>query len=219
MLASQASGRALSSPNPTANLVSVLREKRDRASAARLLPVQEAREQSFSAPWAFFVVYKFENMRRVLSMLIISDPLPETNPESNAAGLLNCKIGSMEVFRFDCELIKMYIPGNTSDCNCGWFKICGSGVNGWGQYMMPCMTKPLDLVRWASVFMELKGHTIPEAFLHIQSKEEAWGPIRKELAESALKDLAAKLLNPLKREELTLQRSYLIEHSESYYSF
>ncbi|MCZ8515828.1 hypothetical protein O9H85_26135 [Paenibacillus filicis] len=148
-------------------------------------------------------------------MLEIVDPLPVLKD----IRLLNGKIGSMEVFRFDCELIKIRIPGNSCDCNCGLLKISSKGVYGWGEYILPYNTKSFDLVQWASVFTNLKGLSIPEAFQYIQSKDAAWGNIRRELAESALTDLASKLISPQKHKELTVERSYLMEHSQSYFSF
>ncbi|MDF2719413.1 MAG: hypothetical protein K0R28_6338 [Paenibacillus sp.] len=147
-----------------------------------------------------------------------TDPLPDLNRTE----LQQCRIGSMEIFRFDCEPIRIRHPGNDGDYDCGYLKISGNGMNGWGAYRLACMKRPFDLVRWASVFIRLKGLSISDAFLYIQCKEEAWGAARASLAESALKDLASKLQFPSpleRRDDLSMDGPYLIEHCKSYFSF
>jgi hypothetical protein len=147
-----------------------------------------------------------------------TDPLPDLYRTE----LQQCRIGSMEVFRFDCEPIRSRHPGNGGDSDCGYLKISGNGMNGWGACRLACMKQPFDLVQWASVFINLKGLSIPDAFRYIQCKEEAWGAARASLAAAALTDLATKLLFPSppeRHDDLSWERPYLIEHSKSYFSF
>ncbi|WP_163853360.1 hypothetical protein [Paenibacillus elgii] len=151
-------------------------------------------------------------------MLKLSDPLPEVNE-----GVLSTsRIGLIEVYRFDCRLIEARIAGNCRDCNCGLLKLSSHGVNGWAEYVVPNTQPYADIVRWTSVFLKLKGLSVCEAVSYVRSHAAAWGPVRTDIAEVALADLTAQLLNPSAghaHEGASFERSRLIDRSQAYCSF
>lgn len=151
-------------------------------------------------------------------MLKLSDPLPEVN----GAILSTSRIGLIEVYRFDCRLIEARITGNCHDCNCGLLKLSSHGVNGWAEYIVPDTKPYADIVRWTSVFLKLKGLSVSDAVSYVRSHAEAWGPVRTDIAEAALADLTAQLLNPAAghdHEGAAFERSRLIDCSQAYCSF
>ncbi|NHN33651.1 hypothetical protein [Paenibacillus agricola] len=134
------------------------------------------------------------------------------------------KIGSMEIYQFDCLLIKKLIPQITNECSCGLLKISSNGLSGWEECILPSSEKRFDLIHWASVFLSIKGLPIAEAIAFVHKKREAWGQERCEVAKSALDDLVWHIKNPnavklQKTNGIVLERSFLIEQSRSYYSF
>ncbi|MEC0209803.1 hypothetical protein P4H70_12765 [Paenibacillus ehimensis] len=151
-------------------------------------------------------------------MLKLSDPLPEVN----GAILSTSRIGLIEVYRFDCRLIEARITGNCRDCYCGLLKLSSHGVNGWAEYIVPDTKPYADIVRWTSVFLKLKGLSVSDAVSYVRSHAEAWGPVRTDIAEAALADLTAQLLNPAAghdHEGAAFERSRLIDCSQAYCSF
>lgn len=146
-------------------------------------------------------------------MINLTDPLPKQNKDE----LSKFKIDYIEIYQFDCTLMENRILGNSEKSNCGLFKISSNGVHGWADYMIPDVEHHFDLVHWASVFMKLKGLSIYEGIRFIQNKDETWGAVRKSLAESALVDLSANLKNPSRG--ITLERSFLFNRSQAYFSF
>lgn len=151
-------------------------------------------------------------------MLKLTDPAPAIIENE----LVNYRIGSMEVFRLDCKLFENRIPWIGSECNCGLLKISSSGISGWGEYVLPCSKENFDIIHWASVFAKLKGLTIDDAMHYVQNSNDDWGQVRKGLVEAALLDLAFKLRYPFIRQKdvaSSLGQSYLIDHSQMYYSF
>lgn len=152
--------------------------------------------------------------------LNITKPLPVVHSDY----LKNCRVGLMEIYRFDCKMIEKQMPEIISGCNCGILKIASGSINGWGEYILPCEKRNADLVQWASVFNHLKGLSVSDALMFAESHAEAWGQDRTDLVKSALSDLAGKLYTrtlfnePISDDEM-LDRSYLIDLSQSYYAF
>ncbi|SFL38217.1 hypothetical protein SAMN03159341_105373 [Paenibacillus sp. 1_12] len=143
---------------------------------------------------------------------------------STELSLIPYKIGSMEIYQFDCPQLKNRIPQLTSDCSCGLLKISSSGINGWAECMLPSCDTKFDLVLWASVFIKLKGLSITDAFALINIKQQAWGTGRYELVETALVNLVTQIHNQNAVQTtyangIILERSRLIEQSRSYFSF
>lgn len=132
------------------------------------------------------------------------------------------RIRSIEVFRFDQELTRRLLSNNEKDSICGYLKLSGNGFSGWGEYRLPCSNKTFDLVGWASVFMNLKGLDVAQAFQLVQEKEEKWGRFRKELAESALMNWVPTLRSPVHlphHVDFPKEHIYFMEHADSYVSF
>jgi hypothetical protein len=153
-------------------------------------------------------------------MLKLADPLDVlTEPSFELF-----KIGSMEIYQFDCLLLKKRIPQITNECSCGLLKISSNGLSGWEECILPSREKRFDLIHWASVFKSLKGLSIGEAIACVRNKREVWGQERCEVAESALHDLVWQIQNhdavkPQQINGIVMERSFLIEQSRSYYSF
>ncbi|MDF2962397.1 MAG: hypothetical protein K0S39_4132 [Paenibacillus sp.] len=130
----------------------------------------------------------------------------------------------MEIYQFDCLLLKKRIPQVTGDCACGLFKISSNGINGWEECILPSLGKKFDLIQWASVFIKLKGLYVADVVALVQSKWEMWGQERCGLAEAALQDLIKQLHHAPSASlyidsGIVLERSFLIEQSWSYFSF
>jgi hypothetical protein len=149
-------------------------------------------------------------------MIQLSDPLPSLDNQN----VLNCKVCSMEIYQFDCRFTEKRIR-DFSKCHCGLFKISSNGISGWGEYRVK--DEHFDFVRWASVFMHIKGLSISDAIHFVQNHNESWGPIRTELASSTLLDLITHLQNPNTNApqniNFSLERSFLFDQSQSYFSF
>jgi hypothetical protein len=150
-------------------------------------------------------------------MIQLSDPLPSLDNQN----VLNSKVCSMEIYQFDCRFTEKRIHVFSNECHCGLFKISSNGIHGWGEYRVKDVH--FDFVRWASVFMHIKGLSISDAIHFVQNHNESWGDIRTELASSALLDLIHHLQNPNTRTpqniNITLERSFLFDQSQSYFSF
>lgn len=154
-------------------------------------------------------------------MLELCEPLPLLS-DNDLTELTTIKINHMEVFRLDNKLVENRLIATMDSRNCGILKITNHGAAGFAEYVLPDTKLNDDLVRWASVFKKMKGLTITEALHYVQDTEQAWGPIRQQLAIAALTDLAISLVHPLHQPEKavrTLEWSALIERSQSYYSF
>ncbi|SMF64978.1 hypothetical protein SAMN05661091_0123 [Paenibacillus uliginis N3/975] len=149
-------------------------------------------------------------------MAKITDSLPQLTEHK----LHETMIRYMEIFRFDGNSAEQDIPWNDKSTNCGLFKISCSGASGYAEYALPDTREYADLVRWSSVFMRLKGLTVAEAISTVQKQQ--WGAVRTMLAESALKDLSANLIQCNERQRLgslPLERSFLIDCSRAYFLF
>lgn len=146
-----------------------------------------------------------------------TDPLPAGSTE-----FAGCTIDFMEVFRFDCEETLLHIPGYRGDGNCRLLRICANGKDGWAQTILPARHRHFDLVQWAAVFMNLKGLGIRDAFRYIRCNGETWGTERSTLADAALRNLQARLHDPLRTrpdESRFHERWHVMGCSESYFSF
>lgn len=144
-------------------------------------------------------------------------PVIETASPALNAELIRC----MEIFRFDRGSAERFIPWSDRDWNCGLFKISCKDAAGYAEYALPSTREFADLVRWASVFTRLKGMPVTEAVRYAQ-KQQQWGSARMQLAVSALADLEANLQQHITRKRLgslPLERSFLMDCSEAYYSF
>lgn len=151
--------------------------------------------------------------------------LTDMNSQQTDSLLLNCKIGSMEIYQFEGRLFNERVSGMTGSRSWGLFRISGSGSSGWGEYILPAGGKRIDLIHWSSVFMKLKGRSLPDALQQARTCREQWGRERCELAESALLDLARRLRHPeaqapaVGMSPVMLERACLIEQAQSYFSF
>lgn len=135
---------------------------------------------------------------------------------------LTSKIGHIEVFQFNPQESELISTDSVESCYC-LFHISSNGVSGWGDCIFSCECKHLDLVRWATVFEKMKGLTISEAVLLVQSKQLEWGDDRYRLAMMSLENLIKESRH---REDLTeplihfsnLENQTLFEKAQSYYS-
>ncbi|MGC6585842.1 hypothetical protein MKY82_02415 [Paenibacillus sp. FSL W7-1279] len=144
-------------------------------------------------------------------------PVIETASPALNAELIRC----MEIFRFDRCSAERFIPWSDRDWNCGLFKISCKDAAGYAEYALPSTREFADLIRWASVFTRLRGMPVTEAIRYAQ-KQQQWGSARMQLAVSALADLEANLQQHITRMRLgslPLERSFLMDCSEAYYSF
>lgn len=147
------------------------------------------------------------------------DPLPGLESSSFR---YEGTIRSIEIFRLDQELTRRLFSDNGKDSICGYMKLSGNGFSSWSEYRLPYNNKTFDLVRWASVFMNLKGLDVARAFQLVQEKEECWGNVRKELAESALRNWVPAFRSPIHfppQVDIPKEHTYFIEHADSYFSF
>ncbi|MGG4219145.1 hypothetical protein ABEW32_13075 [Paenibacillus jamilae] len=131
-------------------------------------------------------------------------------------------IGSMAIIQYDHRQFPN--PEQYQHHCCGLLTMSSNGAQGLAEYKLPEIKGTFDLVRWASVFTSLKGLSLTEAEQYIKQHADHWGPVKTELALSALSDLTvhansytlsptAIILPP------RISRAYLIEHGLVYYSF
>jgi hypothetical protein len=142
-------------------------------------------------------------------MLKLVDPLDV----STEPALAQFKIGSMEIYQFA-----------TYECSCGLLRISSNGISGWEDCLLPSCGKKFDLIQWASVFIKIKGLSISDAVSFVRSHQEVWGQDRCELVEAALHDLVRQIqsydaLKSQQTDDLIWERSFLIDQSQSYFSF
>jgi hypothetical protein len=163
----------------------------------------------------FFLFFKNEESE----LIMYPEPLSLLKVECAE----QCKITHIECFRFDRELTDKLLPGHDTDCHCGLLTItANNGTYGIGEFVIPCCNLKGDLVQWAAVFQHIKSLTLTEAMQYVHLKQEAWGPVRTQLIESALKDLSEKLehASTVKKDlSFIRDRNYLFDHSQVYISF
>lgn len=136
--------------------------------------------------------------------------------------LITYKIGAMEIFRYD-QTRMPFMKQELENCS-GQLKISSLGFTGYGEYTVMNSHEYQDIVRWARVFIHLKGLTLWQAYDYVDNHRSCWGVVRAELAESALNNLVLQIGNlPItpshERHERLYQRTMLIECSTAYYSF
>ncbi|MBA2942604.1 hypothetical protein HZF08_30480 [Paenibacillus sp. CGMCC 1.16610] len=133
------------------------------------------------------------------------------------------KITRIECFRYDHELIAKLQLGDGVDTIYGLLAIStDTGAVGIKEFAIPSGSLKCDLTTWVALFQRIKGLTLTESMDYTQLKQAAWGPVRKELIESALQDLIEKT-EPIsltnKDQKYILDRAYLYNYSQSYISF
>jgi len=154
-------------------------------------------------------------------MPILSEPLPKLNEKP----LPEPRIGSMEIFQYERQFIQDHLPGVDPDWICGLFKVSCGGSNGWEEFRLPPTAARFDLIRYASVFRQLKGLPVQEAIDYVTSRGECWGTVRQRMAEAALLNLLRHLPNDSGlrldgRSRLSsTERDWLFVCSQAYYSF
>ncbi|MGG4499721.1 hypothetical protein [Paenibacillus polymyxa] len=131
-------------------------------------------------------------------------------------------IGSIAIIQYDHR--QFPDPEQYQHHCCGLLTMSCNGAQGVAEYKLPEIKGTFDLVRWASVFTSLKGLSLTEAEQYIKHHADHWGPVKTELALSALSDLAAHANSYILSPTATtlhprISRSYLIEHGLVYYSF
>ncbi|MBP1963303.1 hypothetical protein [Paenibacillus aceris] len=133
------------------------------------------------------------------------------------------KITRIECFRFDSDFAKKLQLGHERDDICGLIAIStNTGAVGLKEFAVPSKSLKCDLTMWAVLFQRIKGLTLKESMNYAQLKQEAWGPVRFELIESALMDLIEKIKIESKNNKehrYFWDRAYLFEHAQAYISF
>ncbi|BFT73961.1 hypothetical protein [Paenibacillus sp. P36] len=133
------------------------------------------------------------------------------------------KITRIECFRYDHELINKLQLGNEVEHIYGLLAIStDAGAVGFKEFAIPSGSLKCDLTTWVALFQRIKGLTLTESMNYTQLKQEAWGPLRKELMESALQNLIEKtepISQPHKDQKYILDRAYLYNHAQAYISF
>ncbi|NOV00956.1 hypothetical protein [Paenibacillus planticolens] len=147
------------------------------------------------------------------------------NLKNSAIGLKTlqqCRITRIECFRFDSEFTEKLQLGDETDI-CGLIVISTStGAVGIREFAVPCKSLNCDLTTWVATFQRMKGLTLMESMNYAQLKQEAWGPVRLELIESAFMDLLREIeltLKDNKDQRCLWDRAYLFEHTQAYISF
>ncbi|MFD0693624.1 hypothetical protein ACFQZT_05905 [Paenibacillus sp. GCM10027628] len=145
--------------------------------------------------------------------------------KSSASGLKTlqqCRITRIECFRFDSDFTEKLQLGDKTDI-CGLIAISTStGAVGIREFAVPCKSLNCDLTMWVATFQRMKGLTLMESMNYAQLKQEAWGPVRLELIESAFMDLLGDIeptLKDNKDQRCYWDQSYLFEHTQAYVSF
>jgi hypothetical protein len=133
------------------------------------------------------------------------------------------KITRIECFRYDNELAKKLQLGNEADDICGLIAIStDAGAVGFREFAIPSSSLKCDLTTWVALFQRIKGLTLTETVNYAERKQEAWGPVRLDLIESAIMDLIGKFGSPSadnKDQTNILDRAYLFNHTQAYISF
>ncbi|MBB3068917.1 hypothetical protein FHS14_001904 [Paenibacillus baekrokdamisoli] len=132
----------------------------------------------------------------------------------------------MEIFRCNCSRDRFTLASDTtasSEYNYIIVCISSGGMLGWSECLLPDWSQAsFDIVRWASVFLKLKGLSIPESIGYVRSHHDTWGQEKSAIAEAALIALEGSLEHPLEWQRASNHeetRSFLFHHAQSYYSF
>ncbi|WP_018755731.1 hypothetical protein [Paenibacillus terrigena] len=136
-----------------------------------------------------------------------------------------CKITRIECFRFDSKLTEKLQLGHGTDDIYGLIAIStNTGAVGLREFAIPCNSLRSDLTMWAALFQRIKGLTLMESMNYAQLKQEAWGPVRFELIESAIMDIIKKnelalINNKDQRYFYFWDQAYIFDHTQAYISF
>ncbi|WP_028551399.1 hypothetical protein [Paenibacillus sp. UNC451MF] len=153
-------------------------------------------------------------------------PYPaDTEVDLSSAQIVSSQIVSIELFQLDL-LACQTIQGHASihDAASCLLKVSSTGKNGWGVCMLPAGEPRFDFIKWAAVFGKLKGVTVPSALQLVQQHHTDWGTERYTLGKATLTDLVSQCQRGccLSRQSEVcngLERSFLIDHSDRYFSF
>lgn len=143
----------------------------------------------------------------------------EALPDLSQSDLTLYRIDSMKLFLFDYDWLEGFAPGSGARGYTGLLRMAARGAVGWGAFAFPRGEQPLDLVKWAAVYMPLKGLSIPEVFHVIQGNRLCWGTVRGDLVAAALSDLADNIEYPPAHDPFQLEEDECLRQSVSYFSF
>lgn len=128
----------------------------------------------------------------------------------------------MEFYQYDRKWLEELGLDGSDHCICGILKMSSYGAAGWAEYKITGDASKFQLIRWATLFMRLKGRSIAEGLQLIDDQKVEWGLDRIQLAEDALLALCRNLLAPVPPQSdniVSLERNILIDRSISYFSF
>ncbi|MBE1443664.1 hypothetical protein [Paenibacillus sp. OAS669] len=156
----------------------------------------------------------------------MSMPHPvDTELDLNHSRIRDSSIRSIELFQLD-RLAYQTIQGAAAaqDRTACLLKISSSGVNGWGLCALPVREPQFDFIKWTSVFGKLKGTSVADAIHFVHEHHSDWGLERYTAGKASLMDLASQYEGGRffsRQSEVCngLERSYLIDHSDRYFSF
>lgn len=183
------------------------------------LPAKETLNQGITFTMNETIEYHQDTRTLRISSYNLKNSVIDLSFES----LKHCKITHIECFRFDSELTEKLIFEHSTDYVCGLIALSTkTGVCGLRGFAILCKSMKCDTVLWAAPFQRIKGLTLVESLNYVRQKQEAWGPVRSELIESALMDLNGKLGRASKNnkdQRYFWDRAYLFDHTQAYVFF
>ncbi|WP_282938417.1 hypothetical protein [Paenibacillus sp. RC67] len=139
--------------------------------------------------------------------------------------IIGSQIVSIELFQLDRLAHQMIQgPSNAQDTAACLLKVSSTGRNGWGLCGMPVEEPRFDFIKWVSVFGKLKGASVTDAIQFVQQHHSEWGTQRYTIGRASLTELASQCQSGCflsRQSEICngLERSFLIDHSDRYFSF
>ncbi|MEK3912287.1 enolase C-terminal domain-like protein [Paenibacillus sp. FSL H7-0331] len=103
-------------------------------------------------------------------------------------------IESIEVYRYDVDVQRNFSHGSWSNRIHGFIRITAAGQSGWGENIIAVNQDQLDLKAWLDSFQPLIGMRISDGIAWLMSHLQQNGSKATEMLETALVDLAGKLL-------------------------
>lgn len=103
-------------------------------------------------------------------------------------------IDEIELFRLDASKPGPFGFNIENNRQHAALRICSQGLCGWSEGIVSYNDPSFQLAPWGSCFSELKGKTIADALAHHSVHRTAWWVNQIEMAETALVDLAGRLL-------------------------
>ncbi|MEK8129509.1 enolase C-terminal domain-like protein [Paenibacillus filicis] len=103
-------------------------------------------------------------------------------------------IRSIELYRYDVNVQRNFSHGAWTNRIHGFIRISAGDKQGWGENIIAVNREELDIAEWLSPLQDLIGMTIGQAVRVVMSRLEELGSKRAEMVETALLDLAGKLL-------------------------